>query len=81
MGTWFLERNLKPRYGYIGANREGCGGLGEQIPYQGLDPSSIHVKVKVGVPLCKRHTHSLLEVAGAYEVNYTGPTCPNVQNV
>ena len=46
MGTWLLERNLTPRYGYMGATREGCGGLSEQIPYQGLDPQSIMVKVK-----------------------------------
>jgi hypothetical protein len=60
MGTWFLERDLTPRYGYMyvqyilhdiiltnrGTNREGCGGLGEQIPFQGLDPHSILLKAK-----------------------------------
>ncbi|GFZ52295.1 hypothetical protein JCM24511_10068 [Saitozyma sp. JCM 24511] len=45
-GTWLLERDLHPRYGYMGTNKEGCGGLGEQIPYQGLDPGSILVKAK-----------------------------------
>lgn len=37
-GTWLLERQLTPRYGYMGTVKEGCGGLGEQIPYQGLGP-------------------------------------------
>jgi len=46
LGTWLLERDLHPRYGYMGTNKEGCGGLGEQIPYQGLDPGSIVVKAK-----------------------------------
>lgn len=46
MGTWLLERSLTPRYGYMGTNREGCGGLGEQIPHQGLDSGSIVVKAK-----------------------------------
>lgn len=46
MGTWLLERDLTPRYGYMGTNREGCGGLSEQIPFQGLDPHSILLKAK-----------------------------------
>ncbi|KAM6489153.1 thiamine diphosphate-binding fold [Amanita muscaria] len=37
-GTWLLERGLTPKYAYIGAKKEGAGGLWEQIPYQGLDP-------------------------------------------
>jgi hypothetical protein len=55
-GTWLLERQLTPKYSYLGTNKEGtcyahlqldsldrsvalgCGGLQEQIPYQGLDP-------------------------------------------
>ncbi|KAH0585534.1 hypothetical protein H2248_008766 [Termitomyces sp. 'cryptogamus'] len=45
-GTWLLERRLTPKYGYIGTTREGCGGLWEQIPYQGLDPESIVSKIK-----------------------------------
>ncbi|KAI0046719.1 thiamine diphosphate-binding protein [Auriscalpium vulgare] len=45
-GTWLLERQLTPKYGYIGTNKEGCGGLQEQIPHQGLDPQSIIVKIK-----------------------------------
>jgi len=45
-GTWLLERQLTPKYGYIGTTREGCGGLWEQIPFQGLDPQSIILKIK-----------------------------------
>jgi hypothetical protein len=45
-GTWLLERQLTPKYSYLGTNKEGCGGLQEQIPYQGLDPQSIIVKIK-----------------------------------
>jgi len=45
-GTWLLERRLTPKYGYMGSNKEGCGGLWEQIPHQGLDPQSIIVKIK-----------------------------------
>ncbi|KAF7796015.1 hypothetical protein EIP86_007184 [Pleurotus ostreatoroseus] len=37
-GTWLLERQLTPKYAYMGTNKEGCGGLTEQIPHQGLDP-------------------------------------------
>ncbi|KDR78732.1 hypothetical protein GALMADRAFT_137743 [Galerina marginata CBS 339.88] len=45
-GTWLLERQLTPKYSYMGTTKEGCGGLWEQIPYQGLDPQSIIVKIK-----------------------------------
>lgn len=45
-GTWLLERGLTPRYGYMGSNKEGCGGLTEQIPHQGLDPQSIILKIR-----------------------------------
>jgi len=45
-GTWLLERQLTPRYGYMGTTKEGCGGLWEQIPHQGLDPQSIILKIK-----------------------------------
>ncbi|KAK6910400.1 transketolase [Kwoniella mangroviensis CBS 10435] len=46
LGTWLLERDLRPRYGYMGTNKEGCGGLGEQIGHQGLDSASIALKIK-----------------------------------
>jgi len=44
-GTWLLERGYTPKYSYIGTTKEGCGGLWEQIPYQGLAPESIIEKV------------------------------------
>ena len=45
-GSWLLERELTPKYAYLGVHEEGCGGLWEQFPYQGLDPEGIisHVK-------------------------------------
>ncbi|KIM39362.1 hypothetical protein M413DRAFT_447293 [Hebeloma cylindrosporum] len=45
-GTWLLERQLTPRFGYMGATKEGCGGLWEQIAFQNLDPQSIILKIK-----------------------------------
>ncbi|KAN0092597.1 1-deoxy-D-xylulose-5-phosphate synthase, partial [Tylopilus felleus] len=38
-GTWLLERGLTPRTDTMMGikDSEGCGGLSEQIPYQGLD--------------------------------------------
>ncbi|KAH8983863.1 thiamine diphosphate-binding protein [Lactarius akahatsu] len=45
-GTWLLERQLTPKYGYLGTHKEGCGGLQEQITFQGLDPQSIIAKIK-----------------------------------
>ncbi|MBC1261973.1 transketolase [Synechococcus sp. BSF8S] len=49
-GTWLLERGLTPRYGHLGTHKEGCGGLWEQFPHQGLDPDGIisHVKGLLG---------------------------------
>ncbi|KAK0218304.1 thiamine diphosphate-binding protein [Armillaria nabsnona] len=44
-GTWLLERGLTPKYAYLGTTKEGCGGLWEQIPYQGLDSESIAAKI------------------------------------
>jgi transketolase len=41
LGTWLLERQLTPKYKYVGTTKEGCGGLGEQIFHQGLDPQSV----------------------------------------
>lgn len=45
-GTWLLERGLKPNYAHLGTHKEGCGGLWEQFPYQGLDPVGIMEQVK-----------------------------------
>lgn len=40
-GTWLLERGYCPKYAYLGTYREGCGGLWEQYPHQGIDPDGI----------------------------------------
>jgi len=46
LGSWLLERGFSPKYAYLGTHKEGCGGLWEQFPYQGLDPNGIIAKVK-----------------------------------
>jgi transketolase C-terminal domain/subunit len=45
-GSWLLERGFTPKYAYLGTHKEGCGGLWEQYPHQGIDPASIINKVK-----------------------------------
>ncbi len=45
-GSWLLERGFTPKFAHLGIHKEGCGGLWEQFPYQGLDPESIIKKVK-----------------------------------
>lgn len=40
-GSWLLERGLTPRFAHLGTTKEGCGGLWQQFPHQGLDPASI----------------------------------------
>ncbi|MDF1591427.1 MAG: transketolase C-terminal domain-containing protein [Desulfobacterales bacterium] len=45
-GTWLLERGYAPRYAHLGSVKEGHGGLGEQVPYQGLGREDIIRKVK-----------------------------------
>jgi transketolase len=45
-GSWLLERGLTPKYAYLGTHEEGCGGLWEQFPHQGIDPVGIMKKVK-----------------------------------
>ncbi|EGN99300.1 hypothetical protein SERLA73DRAFT_182228 [Serpula lacrymans var. lacrymans S7.3] len=45
-GTWLLERQLTPKYAYMGTTKEGCGGLSEQIPHQNLDPQAIIMRIK-----------------------------------
>lgn len=45
-GSWLLERGFTPKYAYLGTHKEGCGGLWEQFPHQGIDPVSIMNKVK-----------------------------------
>ncbi len=46
MGSWLLERGLTPKFAYLGTHKEGCGGLWEQYPHQGIDPVGIMNKVK-----------------------------------
>lgn len=45
-GTWLLERGYAPKYAYLGTHKEGCGGLWEQFPHQGIDPVGIMNQVK-----------------------------------
>ncbi|MEM9452439.1 MAG: transketolase C-terminal domain-containing protein [Cyanobacteria bacterium P01_E01_bin.6] len=45
-GSWLLERGYTPKFAYLGTHEEGCGGLWEQYPYQGIDPDGIMKKVK-----------------------------------
>jgi transketolase C-terminal domain/subunit len=45
-GSWLLERGYTPKYAHLGTHKEGCGGLWEQFPYQGIDPVGIMSKVK-----------------------------------
>ncbi|MCU0526072.1 MAG: transketolase [Elainella sp. Prado103] len=45
-GSWLLERGYTPKFAYLGTHEEGCGGLWEQYPYQGLDPVGIMKQVK-----------------------------------
>jgi len=45
-GSWLLERGHAPAYAYLGTHQEGCGGLWEQFPHQGIDPQGIIAKVK-----------------------------------
>ncbi|MGR8999579.1 MAG: transketolase C-terminal domain-containing protein [Gammaproteobacteria bacterium] len=45
-GSWLLERGFTPKYAHIGTHKEGCGGLWEQFPHQGIDPAGIMAKTK-----------------------------------
>lgn len=45
-GSWLLERGYTPKYAHLGTHIEGCGGLWEQFPHQGIDPDGIIAKVK-----------------------------------
>jgi transketolase C-terminal domain/subunit len=46
LGTQLLERKLTPKYKTMGAIKEGCGGLFEQVNAQGLGPEDIVAAVK-----------------------------------
>ncbi|MGR9085567.1 MAG: transketolase C-terminal domain-containing protein [Gammaproteobacteria bacterium] len=45
-GSWLLERGYAPKFAHLGTYKEGCGGLWEQFPHQGIDPDGIMAKVK-----------------------------------
>lgn len=45
-GSWLLERGYTPKFAFMGTHEEGCGGLWEQFPHQGIDPDGIMAKVK-----------------------------------
>ena len=45
-GSWLLERGYTPKFAYLGTHEEGCGGLWEQFPHQGIDPTGIMKQVK-----------------------------------
>jgi transketolase C-terminal domain/subunit/transketolase N-terminal domain/subunit len=44
-GTWLLERGIIVRYARMGTSKQGHGGLGEQIPYQGLGTEDIRERI------------------------------------
>ena len=45
-GSWLLERGYTPKFAFLGTHEEGCGGLWEPFPHQGIDPNGIMAKVK-----------------------------------
>jgi transketolase C-terminal domain/subunit len=40
-GSYLLQAGFKGRYNHLGTNKEGAGGLWQQMGYQGLDPKGI----------------------------------------
>jgi transketolase C-terminal domain/subunit len=45
-GTWLLQRGFHPRYDHVGTHREGCGGLWQQMGYQGIDSEQLQAKIR-----------------------------------
>ncbi len=45
-GSYLLQAGFKGRYDHIGTNREGAGGLWQQMGHQGLDPEGITKAVR-----------------------------------
>jgi transketolase len=45
-GTYLLQAGFKGRYNHLGTNREGSGGLWQQMGFQGLDPDGIAKAIK-----------------------------------
>ncbi len=46
LGSELLKYGFKGKYNNIGTHKEGCGGLWQQMSFQGLDPSGIAAAVK-----------------------------------
>jgi transketolase len=45
-GSYLLKAGFKGKYNHIGTHREGCGGLWQQMGYQGVDSEGIFKAVK-----------------------------------
>ncbi len=45
-GSELLKRGFSGKYNHIGTHQEGCGGLWQQMGYQGLDPAGITAAIK-----------------------------------
>jgi transketolase C-terminal domain/subunit len=45
-GTWLLKAGFKGSYDHVGTNREGSGGLWQQMGYQGVDSAGIQESVR-----------------------------------
>jgi len=45
-GSYLLQSGFKGSYNHIGIHTEGCGGLWQQMGYQGLDPDGILKAIK-----------------------------------
>jgi transketolase C-terminal domain/subunit len=45
-GSYLLQAGFKGKYNHIGTHKEGCGGLWQQMGYQGLDPEGILKAIK-----------------------------------
>jgi transketolase len=45
-GTWLLKAGFKGRYDHVGTNKEGSGGLWQQMGYQGVDTAGIQESVR-----------------------------------
>ena len=45
-GSYLLQAGFKGRYDHIGTNREGCGGLWQQMGNQGLDSAGIEKSIR-----------------------------------
>ena len=45
-GSELLKAGFKGKYNHIGTHKEGCGGLWQQMGYQGLDSEGIQKSVK-----------------------------------